>query len=244
MSINPELNLIFIHTLAPLIEVFNHLTERIIGDIKLFHILDEPLLESIKQNGKVNTFHANRLLSHINSAEKLHAVAVLITCSTLSPALNLIHTKINIPVVKIDEAMIAQAVLNGSRIGVIATAFSTLEPTRCLLEEKARQKSKSIEIKMQLVDQALDLLLQGKGQEHDQLVKSAILDLSNNVDLVILAQASMARVLDVIPDEKRNVPILSSPYLALQQIKSLIMKEDMNDLMKKQKQQKKEIING
>ena len=235
MNSHPELNLVFIHTLAPLIDIFNSLTKRIIGDIKLFHILDEPLLESVKQNGKVNTYHAKRLLSHISFAEKIDAAAVLITCSTLSPAVDLVHTKINIPVIKIDEAMITQAVENGYRIGVIATASVTLEPTRCLLEKKAGEIGKSIEIKMQLVDQALDLLLQGKGQEHDQLVKSAILRLSNNVDLVILAQASMARVMDVIPDKERNIPILSSPYLALQQIRSLIMKEDKTDLHNKTK---------
>jgi hypothetical protein len=38
------------------------------------------------------------------------------------------------------------------------------------------------------------------------------------VDVIVLAQASMARVLDVIPESERGVPILSSPHLALEQV--------------------------
>ena len=35
-------------------------------------------------------------------------------------------------------------------------------------------------------------------------------------DVIILAQASMARVADTIPPEEQKVPILSSPRLAIE----------------------------
>lgn len=222
MNTRDELQLVFIHTLVPLIDVFNNLTKKVISCVKIINILDEPLLKSINQYGKINSDHVIRLQSHILSAEHIHAAAVLVTCSTLSPAVDLIQPKPNIPVIKIDEAMIEQAVKSGPCIGLIATAFSTIKPTKTMLEIKAKQTGNHIEINIQMVKHALDLLLNGKNQEHDQLVKSTILDLSDRVDVIVLAQASMARVLDVIPTETRKVPILSSPYLALQQIKELI----------------------
>jgi len=40
--------------------------------------------------------------------------------------------------------------------------------------------------------------------------------------VVVLAQASMARVLDVLPQAERRVPILSSPHLVLSQVKRLL----------------------
>jgi hypothetical protein len=40
--------------------------------------------------------------------------------------------------------------------------------------------------------------------------------------MVVLAQASMARVLDVIPEAERPVPILSSPHLALERVRELL----------------------
>jgi hypothetical protein len=39
---------------------------------------------------------------------------------------------------------------------------------------------------------------------------------------VVLAQASIARVLAVIPESARLAPVLSSPHLALAQIKTLL----------------------
>jgi hypothetical protein len=49
-----------------------------------------------------------------------------------------------------------------------------------------------------------------------------VLELAERADVVVLAQATMARVLDVIPESKRQVPILSSPHLALEQVGGLL----------------------
>jgi Asp/Glu/hydantoin racemase len=125
-------------------------------------------------------------------------------------------------VIKIDEAMIAEAVERGPRIGVVATAPTTLGPTRHLLQARAAAQDKKIEIELILVEHAIAALLSGDGTTHDRLVKQATLDLARRVDVVVLAQASMARVLDVIPEAERGVPILSSPHLALRQVKQLL----------------------
>jgi Asp/Glu/hydantoin racemase len=124
--------------------------------------------------------------------------------------------------VKIDEAMIAAAVARGSRIGVVATSVTTLEPTRRLLQAQADSAGKQIRVELVLVDNALQALLNGDGAAHDKLVKQAVLDLSERVNVAVLAQASMARVLDVIPEAERPVPILSSPHLALQRVRGLV----------------------
>jgi hypothetical protein len=44
------------------------------------------------------------------------------------------------------------------------------------------------------------------------------------VDVIVLAQASMARVVRTIPAEKRNAPILSSPELAMARAKQVMEK--------------------
>ena len=49
-------------------------------------------------------------------------------------------------------------------------------------------------------------------------MRERTLELAAQVDVVVLAQASMARVLEIIPEEEREVPILSSPHLALAQV--------------------------
>jgi hypothetical protein len=52
---------------------------------------------------------------------------------------------------------------------------------------------------------------------------TTIRELSSEVDVIVLAQASMARVLDTIPDDKRSVEILSSPRMAVEQARRLLL---------------------
>jgi hypothetical protein len=125
-------------------------------------------------------------------------------------------------VMKIDDAMIESAVERGNAIGVVATASSTLNPTRQALLKQAEDTGKKIEVKTLLVERALDLLMGGDGEAHDRLVGEAVMRMSGEVDVVVLAQASMARVLDVLPEEERSVPVLSSPHLALKRVDKLV----------------------
>jgi hypothetical protein len=53
-------------------------------------------------------------------------------------------------------------------------------------------------------------------------VARAALDLAARSDVVVLAQASMARTLAAMPENQRPAPILSSPHLALAQVKTTL----------------------
>ncbi len=214
--------LVFIHTVPPLVDVFKKLAAEILPDVRLMHILDEPVLEIKRQGAHTNQEVSARLAMHVAAAERVGAAAALVTCSSISPNVDDVRPGAHIPVVKIDEAMIARAVETGARVGVVVTAATTLEPTRKLLEAQAAGVGRQVEIESVFVDSALSRLLAGDGAEHDRLVKEATLDLASRVDVIVLAQASMARVLDVIPEAERRTPILSSPHLALERVGSIL----------------------
>ena len=125
-----------------------------------------------------------------------------------------------------NKAMIHQAVTIGRRIGVVATAETTLEPTLLLLVMEADRRNKQIQTELVLVPDALQVLLNGDGAEHDRLVRQSVLDISERSDVIVLAQASKARVLDAIPESERKVPVLSSPHLALEVIRSQLFQHD------------------
>ena len=210
--------LVLIHTVPPLIGVFDRLTAQILPGVQVKHILDEPLLEAIRLRGRAASEDAERLLSHARQAERIGAQAVLVTCSTTSPLVDQIQARVAIPVFKIDQAMIEQAVQLGPRIGVIATNPTTLAPTRQMLLAQAARTGKKIEYEEIYIEGALDALLRGQAELHDRLVQQAITEVRPAVDVVVLAQASIARALEngAVPGE--GVPVLSSPYLALEQI--------------------------
>ena len=58
-------------------------------------------------------------------------------------------------------------------------------------------------------------MLAGDVATHDRLVGARLRELTGSVDVIVLAQASMARVVANLPPEERTIPILSSPELAM-----------------------------
>jgi Asp/Glu/hydantoin racemase len=214
--------LVLVHTIKPLVSVFDQLCAELLPKIKVWHILDEPMLEKIRLRGSLASQDADRLFSHVTEAIQVGTDAILVTCSTISPLVDQVQQKVDIPVVKIDEAMIAEAVQSGTHLGVIATNQTTLQPTQELLISEAQKTGKQITTELVLVDNALEYLLLGRGEQHDELVINAVLKLSQRVDVVILAQASMARALTSIPEKMRVVPVLSSPHQALLMIGEIL----------------------
>jgi Asp/Glu/hydantoin racemase len=164
---------------------------------------------------------AGRLKAHVEMAEAIGAKCALVTCSTISPLVDSVLGEARIPVFKIDEAMLDTAVRLGPRIGVLATNPTTLEPTERLLLERAKAADCTVEIRTHLVPGALDALLAGDGETHDRLLSAAIVRVAPDADAIVLAQASMARVLEVLPESARTRPVLSSPHLALERLQGI-----------------------
>lgn len=214
---------VFIHTILPLVGVFEQLASVHLPGVLVKHILDEPLAEGIRQRGGLTSSDSTRLWDHIKMAESIRARAVLVTCSTLSPLLDNLRPLTVLPLVKIDEAMIAAAVPAGNHLGVLATNSTALTSTQMMLEVQAKKSKKDIACEYKLVDGAFSALLTGRTDEHDRLIRQAVIEISTSVDVVILAQASMARVLAEIPESERRVPIFSSPHLALKQVRKFLV---------------------
>jgi hypothetical protein len=81
--------------------------------------------------------------------------------------------------------------------------------------------NKPIELIATVVEGAFEAVISGDGATHDALVGKALRDLSSKVDVIVLAQASMARVVDSLSPNEKPVPILSSPRLAVEHLARL-----------------------
>ena len=107
----------------------------------------------------------------------------------------------------------------GRRIGVAATLLATLEPTSELLRRKAQEAGKPVELVECLCEGAFDALVGGDADTHDFLVCKAMINQLGDVDVIVLAQASMARVVDRLPPGALTAPMLSSPPLAMEYVR-------------------------
>jgi hypothetical protein len=74
------------------------------------------------------------------------------------------------------------------------------------------------------VDGAFAELKAGRLERHDELVRAGLRRLIPRVDVVVLAQASMARVVDTLDADERTTPILSSPRLGMERVRDLLLR--------------------
>lgn len=214
--------LVLLHTVAPLVAAFAGWCDELLPGVSVLHVLDEPLIERIRRRGTTATADEDRLAEHVAVAESVGANAVLVTCSTVSLCVDAIRPRFRVPVLKIDEAMAAEAVRRGPRICVVATAATTLEPSRALLTAESVRVGRPVEIATRLVEAALPALLGGDASLHDRLVEDVLREEAERCDVVVLAQASTARVLDSMAGRPVAVPVLSSPRLALEQVRQVL----------------------
>ncbi len=110
--------------------------------------------------------------------------AVLLTCSTLGPAVKLVRAPI--PVLRADAALAVVASRGGGRVVALCALETTLAPTRALFAEAAGRHGASLAVR--LVPGAADA------------------DFAAGADRVALAQASMA---GAAAPCRRGTPLIS-----------------------------------
>jgi Asp/Glu/hydantoin racemase len=203
--------LALLHTAAVNVATFGGLCHELLPGVECFHVMDESLLKNTVRDGAMSPLTARRVAGYVASAVDAGADAVLVTCSSIGRAAEAARPLVPVPVVRVDEAMADEAVATGTRIGVIATLPTTLEPTTALVRARAALAGRAVEVVDHLCAGAFEALQGGDGAHHDALVRDGLRALMESVDVVVLAQASMARVADTLPPEERPVPVLSSP---------------------------------
>lgn len=214
--------LALIHTSATLVPVFAELCSKYLPNIKVFNIVDDSLIKNTIACGELTASTSRRVVNYAGSAEEAGADYILYTCSSIGPAVEAAAALTGVPVLRVDQPMADQAVRSGKRIGVIATLSTTLEPTSDLVRRRAIAAGKEIELKSVLCEGAFDALMSGDAATHDRKVGDALKQLVNEVDVVVLAQASMGRVVDGLDEADKKIPILASPVIAIQYLASIL----------------------
>ena len=211
-----------VHTSATLVPVFAELCNKYLPGIKVFNIVDDSLIKNTIACGELTPSTSKRVVNYAASAQEAGADFILFTCSSIGPAVETAATLTGVPVLRVDQPMADLAVLTGKRIGVIATLSTTLAPTSDLVRRRAIVANKEIELKAVLCEGAFDALMSGDTATHDKKVGVALKELVKEVDVIVLAQASMARVVETLSEAERKVPILASPPIAMEYLKEIL----------------------
>jgi aspartate/glutamate racemase len=156
------------------------------------------------------------------------AELALITCSSVTRGiLDELRGQFELPILKIDGPMTRRAVETGKRVGVAVTFPPTLGPTSDLLRGAAEEAGREIEIVTESEPEAYRALLSNDLATHDRLLVGVIEKLqAQGVDVIVLAQVSMARILPQLDSPplagRVRVPVLSSLNTSLEAVRAAL----------------------
>ena len=195
-----------IHALQHSIEPINSAFIRQWPEALRVNILDDSLSADLAGNGGIldEAMH-NRFETIADYAVKTGADGILFTCSAFGSCIERVAAKHqNIAVLKPNEAMIAEAVGLGGRIGLIASFAPTLV-------SMPPEFPAGTDLCTALVADAMDALNRGDIAHHDALVVAASRQLAaQGARVIALAQFSMARAASAV-FAATGLPVLTTP---------------------------------
>jgi len=214
-----------IHNSSVLVDVLKKIFEEEYPEVTTINLIDESLLSDLRTKGGIDYLGVRRICRYALCAEDMGADAALMTCSSLCEAVDVARSMVNIPVFKINEPMIKEAIQTGKRIAIMGTLQSVLAPTIRLAEHIAKETGSDVEFIEALCTVAFEALIAGNPQKHDELLITEVEKLNSNADVIVFAQGTMARLIPKLKD-RVSTPILDCLKSGVRQIKNHFHRSD------------------
>jgi aspartate/glutamate racemase len=185
-------------------------------EAELSNLLDDSLSRDRNRDGALTPQLSRRIAALAQYGVDAGASAVLYTCSAFGEAIEAVKREQKVPVLRPNEAMLAEALRRGRRICMLAT-FAATVPS---LEAELRELDPQVEIRSVCIPEAMAALEKGDGATHDRLLARAAPRLEG-CDAVMLAQFSTARARDSVA-QAVSCPVLTSPDSAVLRLRELL----------------------
>ncbi len=210
-----------IYTGVALVKPLSDQLKEALPGFRIMNILDDSLIAEIIAEGRLTPAVRRRLYSYYDAAASAGAELILNTCSSIGDAVYAAREFIPAPIVRIDEAMARRAVAEASRIAVLATLSTTLDPTISLVKRCAAEAGKTITAISAVAEGAFPAITAGDAATHDRLVAETAKKVAEDCDVILLAQGSMARM-EAPLRELTGKTVYSSPRLAIETLKKML----------------------
>jgi aspartate/glutamate racemase len=210
-----------VFTAQSIVESVKQMFAELVPDCRVISIIEDALIQDVIRAGQVTPEIARRLVRYYLAAQDTGADLIFNTCSSIGDVAIMAWSLVTIPIVKIDDAMAAEAVRTGARVGVLATLQTTLAPTVRLVKAQAEKAGRTVSIVEGLAKGAFEALVAKQPEKHDEMVTAAAEQVARQADVIVLAQGSMARLEEVLT-KKTGKPILSSPRRGVLEVKETL----------------------
>ncbi|MDA3938121.1 MAG: aspartate/glutamate racemase family protein [Spirochaetia bacterium] len=210
-----------IHTFLNSVEDLKKLFKELVPEVEMINIIDDSLLKEVLANGGPTSGVVRRVCNYAQELEASGCDMILNQCSSVGEVSEIAQKLISIPYAKVDAPMAKEAIAKGKRIGVVATAYTTLGPSVRLIENTIKEMGVDNVVNSCFAEGAYDALLNENNKpKHDKILMATIDKACEDNDVVCLAQGSMISLLEVC--QSKPVPVLHSFRSGVAQIRDIL----------------------
>ena len=210
-----------IHAVATAIPPIQHAFKEDWPEAQLSNLLDDDLMPAYTRERGLTPHITERICALALYAARTGADGILFTCSVFPQAEDMAKQLVRVPLLKPDEAMISAALDAGTRIGVVATNPPAAPAAAAQLVAGAKARGVEIQVIESVASGAFAIGNSGDAVTHDHMVVEAAERIADSVDVLCLAQVSMALTRGAV-QAKVKVPVLTSPATAVARLKTLL----------------------
>jgi Asp/Glu/hydantoin racemase len=191
-------------------------------EAEIVQILDETLLILFRQDGGLSVRSRRKALQMALSAQDAGVDGVLVTCSSLSPAVDELRSFLTVPIVKIDEPMIEYAVQKAESLALVASAETVLKSVGPFVQKKAEQFGRRVSLRPVILADSWPLL-QKDPISFYKAVGEACTRAARECQGVVITQVSMAPGRDYASPEVRD-RVFAAPEYAVRALREILTK--------------------
>ena len=203
-----------IHALSHSVDPINQALAHDWPQATRMNLLDDSLSADLAASGRgLDAAMHQRFHDLAEYAVGTGAQGILFTCSAFGPCIEAVARRYaNLPVLKPNEAMVADAATAAGPVGLIATFGPTLA-------SMPPEFPASVRLLTALAEGALDALNRGDTGRHDELIVAQARKLqAAGCKTIALAQFSMARAREAC-EQATGLPVLTTVHSAVSALK-------------------------
>jgi hypothetical protein len=218
--VNRSIRIALIHALKHSVLPVEQSFARLWPEARLANLLDDSLSADLARDGALTPAMTRRFLTLAHYAASCGADGILFTCSAFGPCIDACAQALApIPVLKPNEAMIAEAVASAGAAGCIGL-LATFAPTLATMPAEFAAVAPDVTLVSALAGEALAALNRGDAAAHDRMAADAARALES-CDVIALAQFSLSSAAALVADATGRT-VLTTPDSAVRRLRRLL----------------------
>ncbi len=191
--------------MQPITEAF----ERLWPGAACTNLLEDSLSPDLERDGALTPAMTGRICALADYVRRTGADAILFTCSAFGEAIVAAARRIDIPVLRPNEAMFEAALARGARVGMLATFQPAVAGMEQEFNALAEERGLPTRLRTICVPDAIAALRKGDAAMHNRLLAAAAKEFAA-YDCVMLAHFSTSRALDDVTSVLGTPPLTSA----------------------------------